>query len=82
MLDNIGGISISTIMTALRFLGALWASVGIAYTIWGLANYMLSHENAHHKDDARLKIATGFSILLGFFLVWGCIKIFNYVVFN
>lgn len=69
-------------MVAIQFLGALWACIGIAFTLWGLTNYMLSHENAHHKNDARLKIATGFSILLGFFLVWGSIKIFSHLIFG
>lgn len=80
MFDSIGGIPFSSVVIAIRFLGALWASVGIIYTLWGLTDYMLSHENAHHKNDARLKIATGFSILLGFFLVWGCVRIIIYFI--
>ena len=80
MLDNIGGIPLSSIVIAIRFLGALWATVGVTYTLWGLTEYMFSHENAHHKNDGRLKIANGFSILFGFFLVWGSIKIlFSFV---
>ena len=74
-LDNIGGVSLTTIATAFRFLGALWAAVGLSYFLWGMVDYYLHH-------GGQDKIAKGFMFLLGFTIVWGCVKIFNSVVFG
>lgn len=73
-IDNIAGVSFGTITIALRFFGALWASVGLAYFTWGMTDYFL-----HHGGEE--KITKGCMLLLGFTLVWGAIKLFVYFVF-
>ena len=74
-LDNIGGVSLSSIATAFRFLGALWAAIGLSYVVWGMVDYYL-------KYRGQDKLAKGFMFLLGFTIVWGFVKIFNYVIFG
>jgi hypothetical protein len=79
---GIGGISFATMLIVLRFAGALWASVGLAYFIWGMVDYLLSHENAHHKAEARSVISEGFVILVSFALAWGFVRIVTHLIFG
>jgi hypothetical protein len=79
---GIAGISFATMLIVLRFAGALWASVGLAYFIWGMVDYLLSHENAHHKAEARSIISEGFIILLSFAIAWGFVRIVTHLIFG
>ncbi len=79
--DGIAGVSYSSMLIAIRFAGALWASVGLAYFISGLIDYMLSHENAHHKKEAQVKISKGMVIFAYFFATWAIIRLILHFIF-
>ncbi len=79
--SGIVGIPYASILIGIRFLGALWAAVGIAYFTSGLIDYMLSHENAHHKAAAQLKISKGLVTFAYFFATWAIVKLLLYFIF-
>lgn len=81
-ITGVAGVSFSTMAIGIRFFGALWASVGLAYFVWGLTDYMLSHGNAHHKAEGQAKISKGFSILVGFTIAWAITKVVTHFIFG
>lgn len=74
MFDTIGGVPLSTIVIGVRFFGALWASIGISYVVWGFTDFMLVR-------GGQERAAKGFTILIGFFLVWGLVTLVSHYLF-
>lgn len=81
VVDNVAGIPLSSVIVAIRFGAALWASIGLAFFVWGMVDYLLSHGNEHHKQEGRAKVAEGFVILCSFTLAWAAVKIIAHYLF-
>ena len=76
----VGGISFTSVIGGLRFLGGIVASLGIMFFIWGFVMYILAHGNEHEKEEGRLYMSQGFLLLFYFTIAWGVVKAIGYFI--